>query len=59
MNLREVIQQEAVFTTARRVTIIEPWPEPVIAQAYKRVGKEWDELEEAATSAQGRPDFND
>ena len=58
-HLREVIEQEAVITTARRVTNIEPWPEAVIARAYKRIGKEWDALEEAATRAQGTPDFND
>ena len=58
-HLREVIEQEAVVTSARRITNIEPWPEKVIAQAYKRIGTEWDALEEAATRAQGTPDFND
>jgi hypothetical protein len=58
-HLREVIDQEAVDTAARRITNIEPWPEPVLARAYKRIGKEWDTIEEAATRAQGTPDLND
>ena len=58
-HLREVIEQEAVVRSARRITNIEPWPEAVITRAYKRIGKEWDALEEAATRAQGTPDFND
>jgi hypothetical protein len=58
-HLREVIEKESVVTSARRITNIEPWPEAVIARAYKRIGKEWNALEEAATRAQGRPDFND
>jgi hypothetical protein len=58
-HLREVIEQEAVVTSPGRITNIEPWPEPLIARAYKRIGREWDALEEAATRAQGTPDFND
>jgi hypothetical protein len=58
-HLREVIEQEAVVTQARRITNIEPWPAPVMARAYKRMGKEWDQIEEAATRAQGPPAFND
>ncbi len=58
-HLREVIEQEAVATVGGRITNIEPWPEPVVARAYKRMGKDWDAIEEAATRAQGRPDFSD
>lgn len=58
-HLREVIEQEAAVTPARRVTNIEPWPEAVIARAYKRLGREWDQIENAATRAQGKPGFND
>jgi hypothetical protein len=57
--LREVIEQEAVVTPPRRITNIDPWPEAVIARAYKRIGREWDAIEEAATRAQGTPDFDD
>ena len=57
--LQEVIEQEAVVSSRRRITNIEPWPEAVLVRAYKRMGKEWDALEEAATRAQGTPDFND
>jgi hypothetical protein len=58
-HLREVIELEAVAKPPRRITNIEPWPEAVIAAALKRAGKEWDEIEEAATRAQGKPGFND
>ena len=50
---------EAESTQAKRITNIEPWPERELKRAYQRVGKEWDELEEAATRAQGAPDWND
>ena len=58
-HLREVIEQEAVAKPSRRITNIEPWPEAVVAAALKRAGKEWDKIEEAATRAQGKPDYND
>jgi len=58
-HLREVIEQEAVVPLARRITNIEPWPELVITRAYKRIGWEWNEIEEAATRAQGTPSFKD
>jgi hypothetical protein len=58
-HLREVIEQEAVTEPARRITNLEPWPRRVVERAYQRIGKEWDKLEEAATRAQGKPDFND
>jgi hypothetical protein len=58
-HLREVIEQEAVVRPAKRITNIDPWPEPVIARAYKRIGSEWDGIEEAASRAQGTPNFDD
>ena len=58
-HLRAVIEQEAVATPATRITNIEPWSEAVIARAYKRMGREWEAIEKAATRAQGKPDFND
>ena len=58
-HLREVIEQEAVAKPTGRITNIEPWPRRVIERAYQRMGKEWDRIEDAATRAQGTPDFND
>jgi len=58
-HLREVIEREAAVTPASRLTNIEPWPEPVIARAYKRMGRDWDQIEKAAMLAQRKPDFND
>jgi hypothetical protein len=58
-HLREVIEQEAVAKTTQRITNIEPWPRRVIEKAYQRMGKEWDKIEDAATRAQGKSDFND
>ena len=58
-HLQGVIEDEVIAKPAQRVTNIEPWPEEVVKEAYRRVGKEWDKLEEVATRAQGKPDFND
>ena len=58
-HLREVIEQEAVAKPARRVTNIQPWPRQVVEEAYRRMGSDWDKLEDVATKAQGKPDFND
>lgn len=58
-HLRNVIEEEVIAKPAQRVTNIEPWPEEAVKKALRRVGKEWHKLEEAATRAQGRPDFND
>jgi hypothetical protein len=57
-HLRSVIEQEA-RTDERPLTNIKPWSRRELQAAYKRVGAEWDELEEAAVRAQGRPGFND
>jgi CRISPR/Cas system-associated protein Csm6 len=58
-HLREVIEEEALVKTTPRVTNIEPWPKRVVEAAYRRMGRDWDGIEDAATRAQGRPDFND
>ena len=58
-HLREVIDQEAIAKPSRRITNIEPWPRRIVEKAYQRMGKDWDKIEDAATRAQGRPDFND
>ena len=58
-HLREVIEQEALVKSARRITNIEPWPKRVIQEACRRIGKDWDAVEDAAIRAQGKPDFND
>ena len=57
--LPRVIEQEAGKSKPQRLTNIEPWSKNTLAKAYKMVGRDWDALEEAATKAQGRPDFND
>jgi hypothetical protein len=57
--LREVIEQEAVAGPARRLTNLEPWARRVVERAYQQMGGEWDEIETAATRAQGTPDFKD
>jgi len=56
--LPKVIEAEAA-QRRRRPTNIEPWPKAILEKAYRRVGKEWDAIEEAATRAQGKPGFND
>ena len=58
-HLAKVIEDEAISRPSRRLTNIEPWPEQVLKNAYRRIGKDWDKIEDAATRAQGRPDFND
>ena len=58
-HLREVIEEEALVKSTQRITNIEPWPQRVVEEAYRRMGKDWDAVETAATRAQGKPDFND
>jgi hypothetical protein len=57
-HLASVIDSAAT-TKAVRLTNIKPWPEAELRKAYKRVGSEWDELEETATKAQGQPSLDD
>jgi hypothetical protein len=45
--------------TVEQLTNVEPWSEDALEKACKQMGREWDALEEAATEAQGKPDFND
>jgi hypothetical protein len=59
LHLREVIEQEALVKSRPRVTNVEPLPKGILEAAYRRIGKEWDTIEEVATRAQGRPAFND
>lgn len=59
LHLRDVIEQEAVPVSARRLTNLEPWPRRVVEKAYRQMGGEWDEVETVATRAQGTPDFKD
>lgn len=58
LHLGEVIEREAL-TPQRRITNIAPWPRGALAKAYRRVEKEWDQVEAAATAAQGRPSWDD
>lgn len=58
-HLSEVIEQEAVVKALPRITNVDPWPRKVIEAAYRRMGKDWDIIEEAAVRAQGPPNFDD
>jgi hypothetical protein len=58
LHLREVIEQEAATSTSR-LTNIAPWPRGALAKAYKRVERNWERVEAAATAAQGRPSWDD
>ena len=58
LHLREVIEREAV-APASRLTNISPWPRGVLARAYRRVEKGWEQIEAAATAAQGQPSWDD
>ncbi len=57
-HLASVIEAEATGPR-ERVTNIEPWRESDLKKAYKRVGADWDRLEDVATRAQGQPSFDD
>jgi hypothetical protein len=56
LHLREVIEQEA-SVAGERVTTVAPWPKGALARAYRRVDKRWEQIEAAATAAQGRPSW--
>jgi hypothetical protein len=58
-HLRDVIEQEALVKLRPRVTNVEPWPKHVVEEAYRRMGREWNTIEDAAMRAQGKPGFND
>ena len=58
-NLPRVIQDEATKRSRGRLTCVEPWSSRALKKAYLQVGDEWDALEEAATKAQGQPEYND
>jgi hypothetical protein len=58
LHLRQVIEQEAIVP-APRLTNVTPWPRGALAKAYRRIEKEWERIEAAATAAQGRPSWED
>ena len=59
-HLRAVIEQEARAAHPRRITNIEPWRKGALAKAYQRVSQEgWEQVEDAAIHAQGKPAFED
>jgi hypothetical protein len=58
-HLQEVIDQEALVKSKPRITNIEPLPKRVVEEAYRRIGKDWNTIEDAAMRAQGKPDYND
>jgi hypothetical protein len=53
LHLREVIEREAAPHEVR-VTNIDPWPRGCLAKAYRRVERDWEDVEAAATAAQER-----
>jgi hypothetical protein len=58
LHLRDVIEREAIIPVAR-ITNVAPWPRGALAKAYGRAEKGWERIEAAATSAQGRPSWED
>jgi len=58
LHLREVIEREAIHPEAR-ITNVAPWPRGALAKAYRRVEQEWEQIERAATAAQGPPSWDD
>jgi hypothetical protein len=59
-HLRSVIEQEAAACDqAGPLTHLKPWSKKELEAAYRRLGAEWDQVEEAATRAQGKPSFED
>jgi uncharacterized protein (DUF2267 family) len=57
--LPRVIEEEAGKSKPQRLTNIAPWSKSTLENAYKKAGRVWDALEEAATKAQGKPDLDD
>jgi hypothetical protein len=59
-HLRAVIEQEAITAQPRRITNVPPWRKGALRQAYRRISREgWEQIEEAAIRAQGKPTFED
>jgi hypothetical protein len=58
LHLREVIEREAI-NQETKITNVSPWPRGALAKAYRRVEKEWERIERAATAAQPTPSWDD
>ena len=58
-KLPKGIEQAAGKPKRKRLTTIGRWSKSTLEKACKQMGREWDALEESATQAQGKPDFND
>ena len=58
MYLREVIESEARATDFR-LTNVQPWRHGALTRAYRRVEKDWEKIEVAATAAQAPPSWDD
>jgi hypothetical protein len=60
-HLKDVIEEEAMRPSQARVTNIKPWPEGLLAKAYKEIAHEgWDKIEAAAVRAtRRRPAMDD
>ena len=59
-HLRAIIEQEARAASPGRVTNVDPWRKGELAQAYRRLRSEdWEQVEDKAIEAQGKPHFQD
>lgn len=47
LHLKRVIEQEARVKSLPRITNVEPWPKRVVEAAYRRMGNDWDAMENA------------
>ncbi|MEO5804328.1 MAG: hypothetical protein ABIR24_12445 [Verrucomicrobiota bacterium] len=56
--LPKVIEEESIKKTGR-ITNVDPWSKSVLRELYSTRDREWEKVEDAATRAQGAPDFDD
>ncbi len=56
--LPTVIEEESI-KEGGRLTNINPWPKSVLKKLYSTRDRDWEKIEDAATQAQGAPDFED
>ena len=57
--LPKVIEEEAIKKSSERITNVEPWPQSVLNELYKKRDRAWEKVEDAATKAQGTPSLDD
>jgi len=57
--MKQRIGEETQAESAPQIPNIEPWPEQVVEQVYRRMGRDWEAIEDAAARAQRKADWND